>query len=228
VKKTRTGFTLAEILVVAFIGVVVIGLCMELLLPSVWMFRVESARSEAQQASLLLVNRLKNELLNSVMDSIYVGRDPVAVVFQQVAPSSQPFDVASGAPVLTDYWRVYHYDVGSRRVIFRKWPPEPPATLSLMHTYPFTASDQAVRLLYQQDLQAIVAHTPNRSVQVMARNVDAVYITDYGNDLDNDLNLLTPPLEISLTCSVDTSMRGAITKESFTASTRVIPRSVRY
>lgn len=211
-----------------FIALVVMGLCMELLLPSVWMFRVESARSDAQQASLLLVSRLKNELLNTVMDSVYVGDAPVAVSFQPVVTSSQPFDTASGSALLADRWRIYHYDTKSRRVLARFWPPDPPATVTLLGTYPFATSNQPVRLLYQQDLNTIVKHAPNRSEQVMARNVEALYITDYGNDDDNNLNLLTPPIEISLTCSVDTSMRGAITKESFTASTKVIPRGVRY
>lgn len=227
-KRQRAGFSLAEILVVAFIGLVVMGLCMELLLPSVWMFRVESARSEAQQASLLVVNRMKNELLNSVMDSIYVGRDPVAVVFQQIAETSQPFDTASGSAVLADRWRLYHFDRTSGRVLTRYWPPTPPGAVALMHNYAFATGNQPVRLLYQQDLQTIVAHRPNRTEQVMARNVDALYITDYGNDADNNLDLLSPPLEISLTCSVDTSMRGSITRESFTATTKVIPRSTRY
>ncbi len=213
---------------VGFIALVVMGLCMELLLPSIWMFRVESARSDAQQSSLLVVNRLKNELLNSLMDSIYVGDAPVAVVFQQVVTSSQPFDTASGSALLADRWRLYYYDTQTRRVLAKYWPPDPVVAVSLLHNYPFATSNQPVRLLYQQDLNTIVAHAPNRSEQVMARNVEALYITDYGNDADHNLNLLTPPIEISLTCSVDTSMRGATTKESFTATTKVIPRGTRY
>lgn len=223
------GFTLAEVLVVGFIGLVVLGLMMQLLLPSVWMFRVESARSEAQQACLLVANRLQQSLLNSSVESIYVGADPVSISFQEVAETGQPFDVVSGAPVLAPYFRVIWYDAPTRRVLMKVWPPEPPASAAMTTPFDFAApSAKPQRILYGADQQAIINGPSNGREQVMARNVERLYLTDYGNDADNDMNLLTPPLEMTIECSVDTSMQGTKTKEVYTTTIKVVPRTVRW
>ena len=45
----KRGFSLPEVLVVMFLSGTVLSLIAALLLPSLWMWRVESARGEAQQ-----------------------------------------------------------------------------------------------------------------------------------------------------------------------------------
>ena len=67
----RKAFTLAEVIVAVFLLATVLGLVIGLLFPSMFMFRAEAARGDAQQAAMVLTTKLQRALLNTSQQRIW-------------------------------------------------------------------------------------------------------------------------------------------------------------
>lgn len=216
----RRGFTLPEILVVMFLSLTVLTMLAGLLVPSVWMWRVESARGDAQQAVMMVTTRLQRMLLNSQVETVTIAQDKKAISFQEIVESGVPFDATTGMPIMQNRFRVFFLDA-KKRVVMKTWgPSEGPPVLS---GYDFTDTAKHPQRLSLPDLEQIRA-TPNGKEQVIARNVSVFNVTD----ADDDLTLLDPPIRCIVECAVDTSQQGAVTNQTCRMQVSVNPRSLRW
>lgn len=216
--RRRAGFTLAELLVVAFLSGVVLFLIAQLLVPSLLLFRLESARTEVQQTTLMVVQRLQRQLMNAALESVTVISEPPAVAFQEV-PEQDSFEVSSGRPRMSNYYVLYWYDAKTRRVLSKQWPPKPPDIPGYDFAEPFEP-----RPLPEGHLKAILLQS-NGTERVVAREVDSFVVTDD----DGDPEPMHPPLVVTLTCSADASGGGgAERKETYSMTTRILCRNGRW
>lgn len=208
------GFTLPELLVVGFLGGVVLFLIAQLLVPSLLLFRLESARTEVQQSTLILVQRLQRQLMNAPLESVTLVAEPPAVAFQEI-PEQDAFDVSTGRPRMSSHYVLYWYDAKSRRVWSKQWPPQPPAIPDYDFSEPFEPLP-----LKEGHVKAILLQT-NGTERVVAREVDSVQFTDD----DGDPEIMHPPLVVTVTCSAETSSDR---KETYTMTTRILCRNGRW
>lgn len=207
----RGGFTLAEMTVVMFLSVVVFFLIAQLVIPSLVMFRTESATTDAQQAAFIFTHRLRTQLLNTQVETVTISEDPVAISFQEVL-EDDPFD-ALGETKLSDYFKVYYWDETNKLVKYKEFSPTSPA-------YDFTDRTKPQRLSLA-DLQAeVAAETGNE--QVVARHVAALLISDE----DGVVNIISPPIKLDLTCAVESPRTRK--EETYQMQMQVNPRNVRW
>lgn len=212
------GFTIAELLVVGFLSGVVLFLIAQLLIPSLLLFRLESARTEVQQSTLLLVQRLQRQLMNAAVESVTLVSDPPAIAFQEV-PEQDSFDVSTGRPRMSNHYVVYWYDARTRRVLSKQWPPAPPDIPDYDFSEPFEP-----RPLKEGHVKALLLQT-NGTERVVAREVESLILTDD----DGDADLLHPPLVVTVTCTADASGGGGPErKETYTMTTRILCRNGRW
>ncbi|MCA9795948.1 MAG: hypothetical protein KC910_29270 [Candidatus Eremiobacteraeota bacterium] len=216
ISKSASAFTLIEILVVCFLSVIVLLLMMQLMLPSVLLFKSESSRSEAQQNVLILVHRLESQLVNSQLASVTISPDDGAIAFQQLV-EADPFASDTGKPKQRDYFTIYFYDATAQTVYQKRWPPGPP---SFGPTYNFTDATKPQRLS-QAHLEQICS-TKTGDERVVGRHITTWEV----NDDDDDPFNLNPPLRLTLTCSVEASGQGRNRFEEFTMTSRITPRNV--
>lgn len=205
----RRGFTVPEILVAAFLGLVVLGMMAQILVPSMLMFRVQSARSDVQQAPLAVVHCLSRALLNTQVESITVLSAPTAVCWREVDEDA-PFDISSGRPRLRPAFSVLYHEPSTKLVWIKRWPPDPPSL-------PVTFAGDDPPLLSADRLRSVVG-ARNGTERVLARNVTALTVA--GDD--PGASLLVLPLRVSVTCVAPDR------DDKLTLTARVSPRSVRW
>lgn len=214
--RRAPGFTLIEILVVCFLSVIVLLLMMQLMLPSVLLFKTESSRSEAQQNVLILVHRLESQLNNSQLASVTILPDYGAISFQQLV-EADPFASDTGKPRQQDSFTIYFYDSTAQTVYHKRWPPGPP---NFGSTYDFSDATKPQRLTQAHLEQICLTRTGDE--RVVGRHISTWEVDDDDNSPFN----LNPPLRLTLTCSVEASGQGRDRFEEFTMTSRITPRNV--
>jgi type II secretory pathway pseudopilin PulG len=218
----RRAFTLAEILVVLFLLSTVLGLVVGVLFPSLFMFRAESARADAQQAAMILTTRLQRALLNTSLEWVSISAVPVAVAYREVDPNN-PYDSASAAANFAHLFQIIRYDAGLKKVYQRPWPPGPPDPTSAALEQPYDFNHVNMSKLTAADL-ATICHSPSSKERTLADHVENLVITDQ----DANLAQLTPPLKIVATCSVDNFSNGRHKPENYQLEVSVTPRCQRW
>lgn len=218
----RRAFTLAEILVVMFLLATVLGLVVGVLFPSLFMFRAESARGDAQQAAMILTTRLQRGLLNTSLEWVTISGMPVAVAYREVDPDN-PYDSASGAANFAHLFQIIRYDAGLKKVYQRPWPPGPPDPTSASLEQPYDFNHVNLSKLTPGDL-ATICHAPSSKERTLADHVESLVITDQ----DGNPALLNPPLKIIATCSVDNFTEGRNKPERYQMEVSVSPRCQRW
>ena len=218
----RQGFTLAEVLVSMFLMATVMALMLALLFPSLFMFKAESARSDAQQSAMLLTTKLQRGLLNSSLEWVTISAQPVAIGYREVN-SDAPYDPANGTAQWQPCFQIVRFDSTQHKAYQKPWPPGPPdpGAASLDQAYDFT--HPALAKLTMADL-ADICLQPNNQERTLADHVESLVITDQ----DGDLGTLQPPLKVSATCSVENNGQGRQTVERYQLTISVTPRCQRW
>lgn len=228
--RARPGFTLAEFLVVAFLAGVVLFLLAQLLVPSAILFRMQTAKADVHQGGLVFTYWVQRHLSNSALETVTIAPwprvdtptvdGPAAISFREV-DENDPYDGVSGAPKMQRKFRVLYFDVPSRRIVVREWPPTPP-TLA----FDFDAADGRPSLSPQDLVQ--ICGSLSQSDRVLVKNVESLVITDD----DNDATHLTPPLSLTVTCAEEGRDQRSATDdknvEHFKMTARVTPRNTRW
>ncbi len=202
----RRAFTLAEVMTVAFLMLVVLGLILGLLAPSAMFFGSEAAASEAQQCVTLFRQRIQEGLLNTELETVTLLEDPPAISWVP-SQNEAPFN-AAGDPNLASYFQIYFYDPVARTARSKHWTGG---------SYLFDPANPPV--LSPQDLEAAVTST-NGTERTVIRNVSQLSFQDADGFPASPIR---PPLLISLTCEVK-----AVRNELFSMDVRVTPRSIRW
>lgn len=228
--RRRGGFTLAEILVVAFLGAIVLFLLGQLLVPSAILFRMQTAKADVHQGALVFTYWVDRHLSNSALETVTIVPwpkpvDPLvasspAISFREIS-ESDPYDGVTGVAKMLPEFRILWFDEPNHRVVIKRWPPDPPTL-----TFDFTTPG-AIPCLSPEDL-AQICNGENGSERVLVKNVESLVITDD----DGDLTQLTPPLRLTITCAETGRDQRAVQDEKaterFTMTARVTPRNVRW
>lgn len=218
----RKAFTLAEVIVAVFLLATVLGLVIGLLFPSMFMFRAEAARGDAQQAAMVLTTKLQRALLNTSLEWVTISTLPVAVAYRETNPDS-PYDPASGAAVFQPYFQIIRYDAATKKVFQRPWPPGPPEPTSPSLEQPYDFGHTNMSKLTLADLSTI-CHSPGTKERTLADHVESLVLTDQ----DGDPGLLHPPLRIGAICVVENPSQGNRSKERYQLEVSVTPRCQRW
>lgn len=216
----RRAFTLLEALIALFLFSAVTGLMLALFFPSMWMFHSASGRNDAQQSVLLLVSKVRNSLLNTALEWVTVAPNPPALSLRE-AREDAPFEPVSGAAQFSNRFLVFRYDAAGRKVLWRHWPPGPPAAGALSQAYDFASP--TLSALQVPDLVAICA-APYPEERVLANEVDHFGVEDAGSEA----GMLTPPLTVKAVVSYVNPGPGARKTEQFELTALVTPRCQRW
>lgn len=208
--RRRAAFTLIEILTVAFLSLIVLGLVLALMVPSFSLYRKQAASSTTYQSALVFIHRVTQGLLNTQLESVTIGDNPPAISWQKI-DTERGFSVSTGEPIMDDRFVIMYYDQATRRILSEEVPAPPSAS----DTLPVRLSDSQLRDF---------CNNVSGDEAVVAREVTLVEFTD----ADEDVTLLNPPIRVSVECTVDTSEGGAIKEEKFAMTARVTPRSMRW
>jgi len=225
-KRAASGLSLPEILIVMFLLGVVFSLGIQLMLPSLSLFRVQNARSEVQQSAIVATHWINYALLNSIIDSLTVGKDPVSISFCAIN-EEDPYDTSTGRPKPAPRFSLIWFDAGERKLKTREWPPAPPPPPEPpgLGDYPLGTSENPVALS-GADLKTI-CDTPYSGYRVIARNVESFAIDDEDGDATDIIN---PPLRFTIVCASRSGARGEADKdeERFSMTMQVYPRIRRW
>lgn len=220
------GFTLIEVMTVAFLSLVVLTMVGSLMWPSVALYRREQSSSDAYQSALLVMHKLMPELLNAAQDSITLRQDatgpvPSAISFVPVKGFSP-----AGTPLYGDRVVFYYHDKTGRRVVRGEWQPK---------TAPLAAADYALDRpdppqLTPDELAILVQHDLGQDMtgRVAGREVSEFTVTDSGppSDASRQLQL---PLVVRVHVEVDIHHWSANAhKASVWLDDRVTPRNLRW
>ena len=218
----KRGFTLAEMLVAVFLLATVLGLVVGVLFPSLFMFRAESARGDAQQAAMVLTTKLQRSLLNTSLEWVTISTLPVAVAYREINPDS-PYDPATGAATFQPCFQIIRYDSEKKKVYQKPWPPGPPQPTSASLEQPYDFGHINMSKLSLADLSTI-CHSPSAQERTLADHVESLVLSDQ----DGDPLLLNPPLRIVATCVVENPAQGNRSKERYQLEVAVTPRCQRW
>lgn len=190
---------------------VVMGLLLQLLGPSTLLFQSESAASQAQQAVLVLRQRLELGLMNAPMETLTVLDDPPSLSWVPVREDN-PYQPSNGFPVLQSYFQIYTFDAGGRQV------------LSKRHAPPVSYDSNQPPVLTRDELRQAVT-TTNGTERVVARDIESLTITDADDALEPFLN---PPLRLDVVCAVEVVKAGQRRKVDCGTRLVVSPRGIRW
>ncbi len=208
--STRQGYTLLEVIVASSLMLVILSLMVALLVPSFSLFRRQSGKSDSYRACLLLVHRFQQELQNSMLETVTIAVDHQAVAWQ-LGNVDPPFSASSGQPIMADRFSVLFYETQEQKVYLQQAAGSAggPSTIPQRLTLP--------------EIDFCRSNTDS-SRRVMAHSITDFRVTDD----DNNLDLMRPPLHLSLTCVIETTGTETNDEESFTLTASVTPRSVRW
>ncbi len=120
------GFSVLELIVTAALGLLLLSVCIQFLIPSLNVTARETARSQMQERASMVLRRLTNDLGTSSAAGITLRN---ATPAEAACFTIQP--VKSLATNLQNQYEekliVYTWDKTSKQVWRRVWPPEPPS-----------------------------------------------------------------------------------------------------
>jgi type II secretory pathway pseudopilin PulG len=203
------GFTLLEVLVSFSVLLLATGMMVALFVPSMSLFRRQSGKSDSYRNCLMMMEKFQIGIMNSQMETVTVALDGQAISWQEF-DEAQPFSGTTGDARMSPDFGVIFYDTGTQKVYYTKSEgagggPNDPAVLSLA----------------QLDGARNISSGASR---VLAHNIVQFEIADK----DGGLNILEPPLKLTLTCEIDTNGQETNDTESFQLTTSVTPRSRRW
>lgn len=201
----QSGVSLVEVMIAGGLLLLVTAMMIALLLPSFSLFRKQGGQSDAYRACLQTIEKFRLEMLNTQLECLTITPDLQAIAWQETL-ADPPFSVTSGEPLMNDIFTVLHYR--DRRVLITRSEPSGTGT----STIPSRLSLDKV-----MELRA-------RQTRVLARDITAFEVRD--NDPDSPLT--TPPIRMSLTCTINTKGRASNDEESFKMNVTVTPRSQRW
>lgn len=200
----------------------VMALVIGLLFPSMFLFKAESARGDAQQAAMLLTTRLQRGLLNSSIEWVTLSATPVAVSFREINPSS-PYNPVDGTAQWLPCFQIVRFDAAAHKVFQKAWPPGPPEPNAGTLDQAYDFGHWALPKLTINDL-ADICNAPAPKERTLADSVESLSITDQ----DGEPGLLHPPFTIAAVCSVPNHGQGKQTVERYELTVSVTPRCQRW
>lgn len=199
------GVTLLEVTIAAGLFLLITAMMISLLVPSFALFRKQGGQADAYRACLQAVGRFRLEMLNTQLESLTLTPDGQAIAWQETQ-LDPPFSGTSGEPMMSDVFSALHYRDG--RVLLTRGEPT-------------GAGPSTIPTQLSLDEVAALRDRPSRT---LAHDVTAFQVSDS----DADPALLSPPLRMSLTCTVDTRGRASQDQESFSMNVTITPRSQRW
>lgn len=205
----KKGFTLMEVLVSFTILLLAMGMMIALFIPSMSLFRRQTGKSDSYRNCLMLMEKFQISVMNSQLESMTVALNGQAISWQEF-DETQPFSGTTGDARLSPDFGVIFWDPGTERVYYTRdegvsTDPNIPAVLSLT------------------DL-AGACNVSSKASRALAQNVVEFQITDK----DGDVQIIEPPLRMSMTCEIDTRGQETNDTETFQLTTSVTPRSRRW
>lgn len=199
------GITLIEVMIASGLLLLVTVMMIALLLPAFSLFRKQGGQSDAYRACLQTVERFRVEMLNTQLESLTLTPDRQAISWQETQ-FEPPFSGTSGEPLMSDVFTVLHHR---------------DSQVLLTRTEPSGAGPSTIpsRLSLEE-----VATLRARQTRTLARDITAFEVRD--NDPDSPF--VTPPIRMSLTCTVDSRGTATLDEESFSMDVTVTPRSARW
>lgn len=195
-----------EVMITGGLFLLITAMMISLLLPSFALFRKQGGQSDAYRACLQTVERFRKEMLNTQLECVTLTTDGRAIAWQE-SQADPPFSGTTGEPMMSDVFSALYYR--DQRVVLTRSEPTGagPSTLP--------------KQLSLAEVAALQALPPGRT---LAHNITAFMVAD--NDADPDL--VTPPLRLSLTCTVDTKGKASNDEESFSMNVSITPRGQRW
>lgn len=223
-RRSTAGLTLAELLTVVFLLAVVFTMVAQVMVPSAYLFHIQSTRSNVQQGPLLFTHHVQKAIINTQAESITYIQNPTALSWVDVRDDG--FDAVTGCPRQDPRFSILYYDAAGGRIWRKTWPPGPPVSPDVA-VYDFVAAREPLALS-MKDLRTICA-TVNGTDRVLVKDVVELTIQD-GADQASSTGALVLPLRFSITCEARAAIaRSSDTqKERFTLESQVEPRSLRW
>ena len=209
-KCSRRGFTLFETLVSFGLLLLATGMMVALFVPSMSLFRRQTGKSDTYRGCLMLMEKFRIGLMNSQLETVTVHPNGRAVSWQLVE-DNPPFSGTSGDALMSQNFAILYYVEDENRVYYKVYP------------YAGAGGADQPSILSIADLDTAIVADSNRN-NVIGRNIVEFEITDK----DGDVGLLEPPLTLSIVSEVDTKGQETNDEETFSLTTSVTPRSMRW
>lgn len=208
--RASRGVTLLEILVSFTLIIVATAMMVGLFVPSMSLFRRQTGKSDAYRGCVMLMEKFRIGLLNSQLETVTV--DPAGQgISWQLVQDDPPFSASTGDAMMSPDFGVLYYQESETRVYYK------------VYRFPGAAGLDQPSILGIADLNA--ARSSNSSqTRVLARDIVEFKITDK----DGNVALLDPPLQLSITCEINTKGRETNDVERFSLQSSVTPRSMRW
>ncbi len=203
--SSSQGVTLTEVLIAFGLFLLVSAMMIALLLPAFSLFRRQGGQSDAYRTCLQSVERFRLVMLYSLLESISIAPDHEAIAWQE-SQGEPPFSGTTGDPLMSDVFTVLHYR--DQQILMTRTEPSGAGPSTIPSRLGLDA------------LPALRA----RQTRTLARDITAFQV----HDDDPSSPLITPPLRMSLTCTIDTKGRETNDVESFQMNVTVTPRSQRW
>lgn len=208
-RPENKGFTLIEVLVSFTILLLAMGMIVVLFVSSMSLFRRQSGKSDSYRNCMMLVEKFQLSILNSQMETLTVALDGGAVSWQEFE-EAQPFSGTTGDARMSPDFGVIYWDDTTQKVYYTRAEGEGGAP-----------DEPAILDLATLDLARNVSSKASR---VLASKIVQFNVTDK----DGNVEIIEPPLRMSMTCEVDTNGQETNDVEVFQLSTSVTPRSRRW
>lgn len=213
----RRGFSISELLVAAGLTALVITLCLQLFVPSLWLFQKEQAATEAHRSALVVLNRISRELFETTPETVRLVADGshCALSFVPVSGSGPTgrllFDKGG--------YRIFAYRADRKQVMAWFYKPASPGP----DNYPNTEDPAEAPQLTTLELLPMLQSPPDH--QVLARYVSEFRLGQPNEDISNPHY----PLRLAVTVTVpqDRPSPGQPLEEKVHLETRIFPRCMR-
>lgn len=205
----KRGFTLVEVIVSFGLLILATGMMVMLFIPSMSLFRRQTGKSDSYRGCLMLMEKFNIGVMNSQMESVTVHPTGDAIAWQLVE-DSPPFSGTSGDALMSENFAILYYKEDEKKVYYK------------IYESGSSTSDQP-RALGNGELEAAIDANASRT-RVIGRNIVEFDITDK----DGDLDILEPPLSLSIVSEIDTRGQETNDEETFGMEISVTPRSMRW
>lgn len=225
--RTRCGLTLAEMLTVAFLMAVVFSLVAQVLVPSLYLFKIQSARSDVQQGSLLVAHYVQKAMNNATVESLTFTTNPTAASWQEVR-EGDPYDPARLTPRFQSCFYILWHEAPTGRVWIKTWPPAPPDPSVFTPSYDFASSAREPLCLRPEDLRMLCG-IRGPGDRVLARDVVSIQFLDASGAPPVHGRFMLP-FRLDVACETKSSRPNAREDqtERFDLSLQLSPRCSRW
>lgn len=185
--RRTSGWTLIELLVASVLGVLLLGMTVSFLIPSMRYSGEGAARAEVQQQAIMALNAMEADLRTTSVSGLTISYG------NQTAPPGfavQPVEDVTqrGAQVWKLGLYVSYWDKTEGRLVRETWPPTPPGSLqtTLVNTEPNRITDP--------DFLGLVSNK-NGSERYLASGVTNFTVRHAGIST----TAITPPITLNVT-----------------------------